>query len=190
MGLINLLQADNDDFMNPKTAHGTYTENDTEHYALTIQIVSGLHDERSIPALVGAISSGTIATDGLLQFGDKAFGPVLRELNNSDPDVRESAIIVAVTILKAENDAASRAQVMAVIRTGIADSNPAVRYIAVRSIESLSREKQFGPELPEFVAILQNVAQHDPDVSSSGVSGMRNVAQKALDRIASEGRNW
>jgi hypothetical protein len=78
MGLINLLQADNYDFMNPKTAPGTYTENDSEHHAEMIQIVAGLHDERSIPALVGAISTGTMATDGLLQFGDKALGPVLR----------------------------------------------------------------------------------------------------------------
>jgi hypothetical protein len=143
-----------------------------------IQIVAGLHDERSIPALVGAISTGTMATDGLLQFGDKALGPVLGALNNRVVVTRAAAVDVAVLILKAKNDAASRAQIMAVIRSGIADSNRTVRLSTISTIEDLSREQQFRTQLPEFMAFLQNAAQRDPD------SGVRNQAQQTADKIA------
>ena len=110
--------------------------------------------------------------------------PVLRELNSTHPEVRESAIDVAVTILKAKNDAASRAQVMTMIHTGIADSSPAVRYRTLSVIDNLSSDRRFAAELQELISILQDVAQHDPYISSNGVYGMRNVAQKALNKIA------
>jgi hypothetical protein len=35
---------------------GTYNEDDMEHYAGLIDVVASLNDERSIPALVGAVS--------------------------------------------------------------------------------------------------------------------------------------
>ena len=181
MALIEELQADNYDFDNPKTAPGTYTESDSEYHALIIQIVAGLHDERSIPALVGAISTGWFAINGVVQFGDKALGPALAVLNNLNlnPLQRSAAIDVLREILKAKNDDASRARMMAVIRAGLADRESTVRYTTVFTIGELSGEKQFKAELPEFIAMLQDMVDHD-----SGPYGSGKAAQMALDKIA------
>jgi hypothetical protein len=53
LGLIPLLKADNVDFPG-----GTYTEDDMNHYAEAVDVVSSLKDERGIPALVGATATG------------------------------------------------------------------------------------------------------------------------------------
>jgi hypothetical protein len=179
--LIEGLQAVNRDVFNPKTPPGTYTENDSEYHALMIQIVAGLHDERSISALIGSISTGWGAINGVVQFGDKAIGPALVVLNdvNRDPLQRSAAIDVLSEILKAKNDPAARARLMAVIRAALADHEPTVRNTAVSTIESLSGEKQFEAELPEFVAMLQDMVRRDSIPYGSG-----KAAQKALDRIA------
>src|SRR5208283_4379091 len=44
LGLIQLLNADNADFQGESTPPGTYTEDDMEHYAEVVNVVSSLQD--------------------------------------------------------------------------------------------------------------------------------------------------
>ncbi len=119
LGLINLLQSYDDTFMDRRTAPGTYTENDTEHWAQAIDMVASLDDDRAIPALVGAMTTGGMASAAVGKYGQKALGRVLSQLNNPDPLVRSTAVSTAITILRMKNDPGSQAQILGLLRTAI-----------------------------------------------------------------------
>ena len=183
LGLINLLNADNGLFMDPKTPPGTYTEGDTEHYAEVVDAVSSLNDERAIPALVGAMTTGGMATGGLLKYGQKSLGPVLEKLGDPDPMVRSSAIDVAVAILLMTDDPASHARILALVKPALKDSEFLIRTSAISAIERLSDREQFVPALEEL-------AQHDPfKLPGRADDGgelypIRLKAKRLLDEIA------
>ncbi len=178
LGLINALKAYNDAFIGPNASQKNFTEDDSEHYAQAVDVVSSLDDERAIPALVGAISTGMMAVEGILKYGQKALDPVLAQFHNPSPEVRSSAISVAIDIFRMKNDDASRSQVIAIIRGAISDPEFLVRSRALRAIEGLDDWKQFLP-------ILREMTEHDPFIEP-GESDypLRVRAQKLLDKIA------
>lgn len=176
LGLIGLLKADNEEFFGaPQRA---LTETDSEHYAQVIDIVSRLDDERAIPSLVDAISTGMMATTGILKFGEQALEPVLAQLNNRSPEIRSSAVGVAISILQTKNDDVSRDRIIALIRAAIGDPEFLVRSSALRAIEKLDDWQPFLPAL-------QEMAEHDPFIVP-GKSGypLRVRAKKLLDKSA------
>jgi hypothetical protein len=182
LGLINLLKADDDAHMDRKTAPGTYTENDSEHWAAAIELVASLNDERAIPALVGALGTGGLATGGVVKYGQNALGPVLREFRNPNPLVHSAAVGTAITILRMKNDAAAHAQILEIIRTAITDPEFMVRSAALYKVEDLTDREQFLPALREM-------AQHDPftiPVETPGETSypLRIRAKKLLEKIA------
>jgi len=157
LGLIELLRSANGLFVSGKNAApGIYTEDDTEHYARIVDAVSSLDDERAIPALVGAMTTGGMAQRGLVKYGDKALGPVLEQLKNPDALVRASALGLSVTLLERSNDPKSRERAVEIIRQGLADSASVVRGHAVREIDCLDQRQ-------EFVPILKRIAITDPE---------------------------
>ncbi len=185
LGLINLLQADDNAFMDRKTAPGTYTEDDSEHWAAAIDLVSCLNDERTIPALVGAMTAGGGSCKGLLNYGQKPLGPVLSKLNDPDPLVRSTAVGMGITILRMNDDAASQAQILSLIRTAIRDKEFLIRSAALYQIDNLSDQKQFAPALQEFVPALQEMAQRDPfTIPGEARYPLRDRVKKLLDKIA------
>ena len=121
-----------------------------------IDIVSSLNDERSIPALVGAMTTGGMAHRGLLKYGDKALGPVMEELNNQDPLVRATALGLSITLLERRNDPTSRKRILELVRSALADPASVVRSHAVREIGCLD-------ERQEFVPILEQISKDDPE---------------------------
>jgi len=153
LGLIQLLKADNTDFQD--AAPGRYTEDDTEHYAEVVNVVSSLNDERAIPALVGAMATGGMAQQSLLGEGDKAIGPVLAQLKSSDDMVRASALNMGIALLEQRNNPASNAQIKALIRSSLADESMIVRGVAVQQIGCL-QDRQ------DFVPLLKEIAKTDP----------------------------
>ena len=178
MGLINLLKADDDAFI--KFGPGAYTEDDSEHYAQAIDLVSSLDDERAIPALVGAMTTGGMATGGLLKYGQKALGPVLNELNDKNPLVRSTAVAMAIAILKMKNDPSSLAQILGLIRMAIRDPEFLLRSAALYAIDDLAEDRE------EFVPVLQDMAEHDPfTISRENRYPMRDRAKSLLEKIAS-----
>ena len=176
LGLIDLLQADNNAFTDRKAAPGTYTERDTEHWATAIGLVSSLNDERAIPVLVGAMTTGGMAMNGILKYGQKALEPVLSKLNDPDPLVRSRALATAIVILQMKNDRASHARVVSIIRAGLTDVEFLVRSSALGAIETLADKAQFVPAL-------QGIRDHDPFI----VPGQTNYPLRTrADRLLQE----
>jgi hypothetical protein len=157
VALIQLLSTENDAFISGKnTTPGTHTEEDGEYYAEVIDTISSLDDERAIPALVGAMTTGGMAKQGLLRYGDKALGPVLEQLKNPDALVRAAALGMSVTLLEKRNDPTSHKHAVDIIRSNLTDSASVVRSHAVREIGCLD-------ERQDFVPTLENIAKTDPE---------------------------
>jgi hypothetical protein len=150
LALIDLLKADNSAFIVPYSAQSSFTDDDSEHYAEVIAVVSSLNDERTIPALAGAISTGWMARNGILKYGASALAAVLAQLRNPLPEVRASAFSVSIAILKMKNDPASRAQALDLIRSGLSDAEYMIRSAALDEVEQLKDKSQFVPALKEM----------------------------------------
>jgi len=179
LGLIKLLQADDDAVRDVKAAPGTYSEDDSEHYAQAIDLVASLNDERAIPALVGALPTGGMATDGVLKYAGKALGPVLARLHDPDPLMRSAAVSTAIAVWKQMNDAPSHARIREMIRTSLADPAFTVRSSALWAIDGLD-------DAAEFVPALQAMAEHDPfTLPSESRYPLRDEAKQLLAKIAS-----
>lgn len=153
LGLIQLLKADNVDFQS--AAPGTYTEDDTEHYAEVVNVVSSLKDERGIPALAGAMSTGGMAQQAIFQYGDKALAPVLEQLKSPDGLVRSSALDMGIALLIKQGDLASRARIRELILAYLKDPDSVVRRSAVQAIDCLDDRQNFEP-------LLKEIAKADP----------------------------
>jgi len=150
LGLIQLLKADNADFQGASTPPGTYTENDTEHYAEVINVVSSLNDERAIPVLVNATATGGMAQQAVLRGGDKALAPVLEQLKSSDPLAQASALRMSFALLAERGDPAAQAQIRELILAYVKAPSEPSRRIAVQEIDCLDDRQSFVPLLTEI----------------------------------------
>lgn len=162
LGLIQLLKADNADFQDKNTPPGTYTEDDMEHYAEVVNVVSSLNDERTIPVLVSAISTGGIAQRALFQYGDKALAPVLEQLKRQpDPNsvsdllAQASALQMSFALLAKRGDSTSQAQIRELILAYVKAPSGATRRIAVQEIDCVDDRQNFVP-------LLEEIAKTDP----------------------------
>jgi HEAT repeat protein len=188
VALIKSLTTDNSIFMDENTAAGTYTEADSDHYATLIDIVASLNDERSIPSLVGAITTGGLAEQGLLKYGRKAIEPLLVQLRTgTSPTVRSESLATVVTLLLRENDADSHSQIVGLIQSGLQDKEFLVRMAAIQAIERLEDGNSFVPKL-------RLLAEHDPlRIDGQGEGGaddypVRREADRVLQKILKTGQ--
>jgi hypothetical protein len=158
ISLIHLLSEENHLFIETKNPPPDSNDEDDvgEYYAELVDVVSSLNDERAIPALAGAITTGGMAQRGLLKYGDKALGPVLKQLKSSDALVRASALGLSTEILEGRKDSASHAQMISLIQSSLKDPAAVVRRHAVREIDCLD-------ERQDFIPVLQEIAKTDPD---------------------------
>jgi len=156
--LIALLSEENNYFIaNKNPPPDPYTDDDiSEHYAELIDTVASLNDERAIPALVGAMTTGGMAQRGVLKYGDQALALVLAQLSSPDALVRASALKMATAILQAEKDPASHTQMIALLESALKDPGAVVRTQAIWEIDCLPDRQSFVPEL-------QQIAKTDPD---------------------------
>lgn len=152
LGLISLLSLENDYFVESKNPPpDPYQEDDIgEHYAELIESVASLDDERTIPALVGAMTTGGMAQRGLLKFGDRALEPVLAQLKNRDALVRAAALRLGISLLEKHADPVSRARIRELIRSSLRDPKPVVRTQAIWMIGCFDDRGDFVPELEEI----------------------------------------
>jgi HEAT repeat protein len=156
LSLVELLQREDDLQHEAEQRHSTTPGEFSDYYASVIAVVSGLHDERAIPALLGAIKTGEMATRGLAAFGRKAFAPVLRLLSSPDPMTRAAALFALRDMLKMGklNDPALRAQTREALRSSLRDRDSFVRASAVWVIGT------FGDK--DFIPALRYIAKYDP----------------------------
>jgi hypothetical protein len=120
-----------------------------------VNVVSSLKDERAIPALVGAMTTGGMAQQSLLKYGDKAIGVVLAQMKSPDDMVRAAALNMGIALLEQRNDPASNARIKELIQSSLADESMIVRGVAVQQIGCLEDRQ-------DFVPMLGKIAKSDP----------------------------
>jgi len=155
-----------------------------EYYPKLIGIVAALEDERAIHALLGAATTGGMATRAVAKFGDKALGPTLDLLKDQDSMVRSSALFTIRNMLKMHTlrETSSTHSVDSILRASLQDPAFIVRNSAISAIEYL-------PNREELVPILSDLAEHDEqrlvvDASVGVVYPVRLKAKRLLQKIA------
>ncbi len=91
--LMSLLIRENT--ISASAAPGSLGESYGDYHASLIWSVATLHDARATNALLGAIKTGGLATDGLVALGAAAMPAVIKVADSSaDPQVRMGAALV------------------------------------------------------------------------------------------------
>jgi hypothetical protein len=184
LGLIQLLTVENAEAKNGKGL----TEEHSDYYGDLVGIMSDLNDERAIPALIGAITTGGMATRALARFGDKAFSSVLNELSSPDPEVRSSVLFTIRDLLEMHISIApaSQARIRGVLRSSLADRESVVRSGAISAIEYLDDREQFVPALEKLAASDPDTLPGKPFDGGDGGQfyPLRQKARRLLRKIA------
>ena len=158
------------------------TEEHSEYYASLISTVAAIQDERAIPALIGAVSSGGMASRAIAGYGDKAVRPLLELCSTRSEDTldRASALLTILRMLQMQIPISetSQTEIKSVLRIALKDPDYLVRYGAIRAIEYLKDRDDFVPALNEL-------AEHDPgeDIGKEHHS-LRPIAEQLLQKIA------
>jgi len=84
------------------------------------------------------MTTGAMATRGLLKYGDRALQPVLDQLKNPNELVRSVALGMSVALLEKRNDPISYARIRGLIRSSLTDSDSVVRSSAVERLGALT----------------------------------------------------
>lgn len=131
--LIDLLGREN------VRASRSFGEEFSNYYGDLIWCVATLRDARSVDALLGAVKTGNLATDGLAALGQDALPTILRTLDTTDSGVRNGVLRVlekmATPSAQSAAGAASTAQVRAALLRGIDDEDASNRRVAIRALE-------------------------------------------------------
>jgi HEAT repeats len=118
---------------------GSLPESYGEYHASLIWSVGALRDGSAVNALLGAIKTGGLATDGLAKLGIHALPAVLTAADSSDPDIRLGATIVfgkmAAQVRELALDSAAVESIKSGLLRALSDPNTFVRVAAVGSLE-------------------------------------------------------
>jgi hypothetical protein len=152
LSLIHLLAEENHLFIETKNPPPDSHEEDDigEYYAELVDTVASLNDERAIPALAGAMTTGGMAQRGIFKYGNKALASVLEQLKSPDALVRSSALDMSFALLERRGDPAAQAQIKELILAYIKDPGSVVRRSAVQEIGCLESRQDFVPLLKEI----------------------------------------
>jgi len=148
------------------------------YYGDVIAAVSSLRDPRSLNALLGAITTGGMATRTLVALGKPAVDPVAKQLESPDPLVRSSAAATLGQMLErsaeVSHDAASRSKIKEALMRAASDENPFVRRNAVEGLVRVGDQ--------ESIALVEEIARSDPYQAAhkQGAYLVREAAAKAL----------
>jgi HEAT repeat protein len=136
--LIDLLSRENS--LISEAPSGSLPESYGEFHASLIWSVATLRDGKATNALLGAIKTGGLATNGLVALGTAAIPAILRAVDSPDPGVRvEATMILGKMALQREPlvlSATNTEAIRAVLLRAVNDGEDAVRLAAVLSLES------------------------------------------------------
>jgi len=183
LGIIRLLSSENALIREYKQKGKFFTTEDhSEYYAGLIASVAAMDDERAIPALLGAVSSGGMAIRAIVRFGDKAVGPLLDLYNTPSKELvdKSSALFTMQEMLEMQIpiSEASETKIKNALRTALKDPDYLVRYSAIRAIEYLKDREDFVPALKEL-------AEHDPGENvGKEHHSLRPATEQLLQKIA------
>jgi HEAT repeat protein len=154
----------------------TLTEGYVNYYGDVVAAVASLDDARSVDALLGAITTGGMATRRLARLGRVALQPTLQELNSADPLVRGAALNVLSEMLSSSEfsaDASSVAQIKDALVKSLADQDSGVRITAVEGVAKLHD--------PSLRPLVEKLATVDP-YQMANTYPVREAASRALQK--------
>lgn len=115
-----------------------FDESFSNYYADLIWSVASLRDVRAVDALLGAVQTGGLATDGLAALGQDALPSVLQALNTTDPGVRNGTfrVLAKMAAPRAQSalNAESVVRVRAALLRGVEDEDAFNRVVAIRGL--------------------------------------------------------
>jgi hypothetical protein len=160
------------------------SETYVNYYADVVAAVAALRDPRSVSALAGAITTGSIATGALISFGVVAVEPVARRVSDDDPVRRTSAARLLSEMLASSGQVAKDTKSRAIIKKALAAAARDTDYhVRGRAIPGLVR---LGDA--ESIAIVEDLARNDAYVDNTpGRKGSRPVREDAEQALLSRG---
>jgi HEAT repeat protein len=166
--------------------HQFVSQGFAEYYGDLIWSVSSLNDIRTSDALLGAVSTGDMATRALASFGPNVLDRVIVKLTSADVLTRIGATRVLSEMLDETNIAKVRRQdyltrIEAALLTVSADTDP---YVRISAIEGLSKVGD-----PNVIPMVASAAQNDEYEASthggtSGVFPVRDAARRVLLQLS------
>jgi len=155
---------------------GELSEAYVNYYGDLVAGVAALNDQRALPALLGAIKTGSMATDAIASFGQSAVEPALGLLNSDDSSRRYSSALVLAKLVKSTKvDRDGVVRIGAALRTAAADPYPPVRQAAISGLVAVGDA--------ESIAVVQRLSETDP-YRAEHVDGqpyaIREAAARAL----------
>jgi hypothetical protein len=187
--LIRLLETEN----NFLREHGekfeqtgeTLTEEYTNYHGDLIGTVAGLKDSRAVTALVGAINTGSMATNGLAEIAPYSLDVVAEKADSSDYSIRHSAAIALSQMLepaninRLESEApGSREKIKNLLIRKAKDANFNVRLSAINGLAKLQDR--------DAVQVLEDISRNDMYQSTKGGTTsypVREAAKKHLSYL-------
>lgn len=183
LGLIGLLHTENANVEDFKKRNAHFGEDYSNYYGDVIGVIAALEDVRSMPELLGAITTGDMATRTLAGFGEIALPPVLSKLNDPDPLVRGAALFTLLEMVEMDKvkETTSITKIKKAFLKALNDPDGSVRGSAVFGLEKVG--------VKNAIPLLTQIAKHDPDVLKGQKDGggdfypVREAAEAEIARI-------
>lgn len=138
--LVGLLSRENS-LINDSPS-GSLPESYGEYHASLIWSVATLRDGRATDALLGAITTGALASGGLVAIGVPAIPATLRAVESPDAQVRADAVMVLGEMVSKRDelglDGTNADMIRSVVLRAVGDQENAVRVAAVLSLGAFS----------------------------------------------------
>jgi hypothetical protein len=174
--LIGLLETENLMVFTEPSLSEAYVN----YYGDLIAAVVTLRDERSMAALVDAISTGDMVVSTLVSFGARAVQPVAVKLSDASEITRSAAAHTLTQMLQRSREIATDQHSREVIKDAL--------FIAARDMDPIVRRKAVtGLALlgdADAIATVEDLAVNDPYRDSApgreGRYPVREAAQEAL----------
>jgi HEAT repeat protein len=152
-----------------ETAKKPFDDRFSTYYGDLIAVIAALRDERALPALLGALTTGALAQDGVAEIGLPALGPLLDRLHAGSHRERQAAVRTLGRLYEKVGNGPATAERRNEIRMAILaaarDANPLVRWAAADALGNIK-----GAD--DVVSVLTNLSEHD-DYWYLGLDGQR-----------------
>jgi hypothetical protein len=143
-----------------------------------VAAVAAFRDRRALGALIGAIGTGNLATDGLADLGGYAVAPVIQALSSDDRFTRYGAVRTLGKVAARRSalaiDGAQNAAIRSALVEALGDDSFMVRSGAGESLMPFA-----GDDIRQLMV---RVEATDPYQSSAGRWTVREAARAWLDR--------
>jgi hypothetical protein len=193
VALMELLERENsfvqEHFFEFQRTGKALSHNYMNYYGDLILAVAALRDARALNGLLGAITTGNMATRGLAVLGADALDSILGKLEDQDVNVKASAARVLMHMLKMSStgqvklDSLAKEKLKLALVRSARDENPDTRINAVEGLAELAKQGD-----PEALSLIEQIARSDTYEASvngekSGSYPVREAATRVLQSL-------